>query len=107
MLVGRSLGLREGMHKGLDVLVIRVSVKALSVLGVFMGGYGVTAQEPQTDNFPPPETPVTISAARASGTITVDGRLNEAAWDFAEPITDFFRVEPNKEGGLHGQRRYG
>ena len=50
------------------------------------------------DNFPPPENPVTITASRAQGIITVDGRLAESDWDLAEPITNFFRVEPVQGG---------
>ncbi len=61
---------------------------------------GVSAQENQNDNFPPPENPVTISATRALGNLTIDGRLEEADWSRAEPITDFFRVEPVQGGPI-------
>ncbi|QLG44921.1 DUF5916 domain-containing protein [Costertonia aggregata] len=53
-----------------------------------------------TQNFQPPETPVTIMASRANSTITVDGRLDESDWNLAEPITDFFRVEPVQGGAI-------
>ena len=62
-------------------------------------GFGINAQE-ETQNFPPPETPVTITASRAKGVITVDGRLDEADWNLAEPVTDFFRVEPVQGGAI-------
>ncbi|MEO0901680.1 MAG: DUF5916 domain-containing protein, partial [Bacteroidota bacterium] len=52
------------------------------------------------DNFPPPETPVTISASRAKGVITIDGRLDESDWDLALPVTNFFRVEPVQGGAI-------
>ncbi|NQZ43430.1 MAG: carbohydrate binding family 9 domain-containing protein [Flavobacteriaceae bacterium] len=54
----------------------------------------------QTDNFPPPEKPVEIKASKATGTITVDGRLNERDWENADAITDFFRVEPVQGGPI-------
>jgi len=57
-------------------------------------------QEDETDNFPPPETPVTISASKAIGTITVDGRLDESDWNSARPIIDFFMVEPAQGGSI-------
>src|SRR5262249_44273587 len=38
-----------------------------------------------------------IRAQRLSGTITIDGRLNEDAWASAEPATLFRQVDP-KEG---------
>ena len=47
-------------------------------------------------------TPVTTvslpnaSAAQAVGTITVDGKLDEAAWSRATPITDFHQQQPNE-----------
>ncbi len=49
-------------------------------------------------NFPPPENPVTISAARATVDIKIDGKLDEAAWENAEVVTDFFRTEPYQGG---------
>jgi len=58
------------------------------------------AQENETDNFPPPETPIKISAFKANGNITIDGRLDEADWNRAEPVTNFFRVEPVQGGAI-------
>lgn len=49
-------------------------------------------------NFPPPENPITISAARATVDIKIDGKLDEAAWENAEVVTDFFRTEPYQGG---------
>ncbi|MEM7484455.1 MAG: DUF5916 domain-containing protein [Bacteroidota bacterium] len=60
----------------------------------------VTAQENQTDNFPPPENPVKVSAVRITSKISIDGRLNEADWNKAEPISNFFRVEPVQGGSI-------
>jgi len=74
---------------------LRIPFLALFVLFVQIVG----AQEKETDNFPPPETPVTITATRATGRLAVDGKLDEVDWQNAEPITDFFRVEP-VQGGI-------
>ncbi|AKA36265.1 DUF5916 domain-containing protein [Flagellimonas lutaonensis] len=73
--------------------------KILTVI-LFMVCLSLFAQEKETDNFPPPEKPITIKASKASGAIMVDGRLDETDWDKAEPITDFFRVEPVQGGKI-------
>ncbi len=73
--------------------------KTLLIL-LFANCFYSWGQEKETDNFPPPKTPVTIAASRAKGAITVDGRLNEPDWDSAEPITDFFKVEPVQGGAI-------
>ncbi|NEQ54272.1 MAG: carbohydrate binding family 9 domain-containing protein [Leptolyngbya sp. SIO3F4] len=44
--------------------------------------------------FEPPENPEKIYAARASGPINVDGKLNEASWLAASCITDFIQKDP-------------
>nr|WP_293303396.1 DUF5916 domain-containing protein [Allomuricauda sp.] len=56
-------------------------------------------QEP-IQNFPPPENPIIVSATKATGKIIIDGSLLEADWNRAEPITDFFRVEPVQGGPI-------
>ncbi len=58
----------------------------------------LSAQQDETDNFPPPEVPVRITAFQAKGTIAVDGRLDEPDWNLVEPVTDFFRQEPVQGG---------
>lgn len=47
--------------------------------------------------------PVTLTAARRSGEIALDGRLNERAWTSAQPIQAFRQVVPN-EGAPATQR---
>lgn len=74
-------------------------MQRLLFLILWLGVWEATAQQ-NTDNFPPPETPVTIKAFRAKGTITVDGRLDESDWDLTQPITEFFRVEPVQGGTI-------
>ncbi|MEM9847791.1 MAG: DUF5916 domain-containing protein [Bacteroidota bacterium] len=51
-------------------------------------------------NFPPPETPPEIKAQRATGTIQIDGRLEEADWQQAAIVSDFFRREPRQGGDI-------
>ncbi len=52
----------------------------------------------QEGQFPPPVVPPTVHAQRATGKITIDGKLNEPDWEDAAPITEFFRVEPRQGG---------
>ena len=56
------------------------------------------AQKDSTGNFPPPTLAPVISAVEATEPITVDGRLNEASWQQAPVIKDFFRIEPRQGG---------
>lgn len=49
-------------------------------------------------NFPPPEVRREVQAARATGSIKIDGKLDEADWRNAIPVTDFFRMEPRQGG---------
>lgn len=56
------------------------------------------AQHEETENFSPPENPVEVKAVKAQGKITIDGKLDEADWNNAQTITDFFRTEPKQSG---------
>jgi len=51
-----------------------------------------------TENFPPPQTPPVVKAAKTTVKIALDGSLDEADWQAAPLIADFFRMEP-KQGG--------
>jgi len=75
-------------------------MKTFFILILLSGCFIVRAQKTETDNFPPPEIPITISASKAGGVITVDGKLNEPDWNLPEPVTDFFRVEPVQGGPI-------
>ena len=44
-----------------------------------------------------------VRAVRREGSISIDGKLNEAGWSKAQPATDFLQVEP-KSGELATQR---
>lgn len=68
---------------------------------VFIGNwFMLSAQDDETDNFPPPEAPVVITATKAVGEISVDGRLDESDWNMAVPISNFFRQEPIQGGPI-------
>src|SRR5688500_16673047 len=44
-----------------------------------------------------PTVPVpSARAARRSSTITLDGKLDDAAWQSATPVTEFTQVDPNE-----------
>ena len=49
-------------------------------------------------NFPPPDDPIEIKAIRSTAPIRIDGVLDEADWEHAIPITNFFRMEPRQGG---------
>ena len=52
------------------------------------------------DNFPPPDSPAEIHAVKTTGSMSIDGRLDEADWDRAVPATDFFKREPRQGGSI-------
>lgn len=61
----------------------------------------VWSQNDKTDlNFPPPENPPIVRAVKTTEKITLDGALDEADWQRAQPVSDFFRMEP-KQGGKY------
>lgn len=55
--------------------------------------------EAQT-SFEPPAVAPSFHALEVTGPITLDGKLIEPDWELAEPITDFFRMEP-RQGGTY------
>jgi Domain of unknown function (DUF5916) len=54
------------------------------------------AQSPGSPARSPDAAPPVAAAAPADGPITIDGRLDEAAWQRAQPITDFRQYEPDE-----------
>lgn len=69
-------------------------MKSLNIILLFLFTIPFQAQETTTDNFPPPESPIEIKAIKALSKITIDGKLDEPDWRNANPITNFFKVEP-------------
>lgn len=57
-------------------------------------------EEAGNQNFPPPEEPPVIEVKRATQTLTIDGRLEEADWGLATSVSDFFRREPRQGGAI-------
>ncbi|MEM6397544.1 MAG: DUF5916 domain-containing protein [Bacteroidota bacterium] len=51
-------------------------------------------------NFPPSDDPPVVNVVRSISKISIDGQLNEAGWQNAEPVTDFFRIEPRQGGDI-------
>ncbi|WP_462251310.1 DUF5916 domain-containing protein [Ekhidna sp.] len=49
-------------------------------------------------NFPPPDQVPTVTAKKANTEIKIDGKLDESSWLSAEPVTEFFRMEPRQGG---------
>lgn len=49
-------------------------------------------------SFESPVVPSSFYAVEASSTITLDGKLTEPDWQLADPIDDFFRMEPRQGG---------
>lgn len=69
----------------------------LSFLSLFLVTWSV-AQE--SENFPPPEDPVEVEARKVTGSLSVDGRLDESEWQNGTAVEDFFRVEPRQGGPI-------
>ncbi len=68
-----------------------------AILILFILAYGVAfAQE--DGNFPPPDQVPTVTATKANTEIKIDGKLDESSWLSAEPVTEFFRMEPRQGG---------
>ncbi|HUQ19804.1 MAG TPA: DUF5916 domain-containing protein [Gemmatimonadaceae bacterium] len=56
----------------------------------------IKAQTPSTTAPRPHDQASTIAAARRNGPVSVDGKLDEAAWQAATPFTDFRQFDPNE-----------
>ncbi len=71
--------------------MLRMFVRSVFVLVAIFFALPIFAQQPAA-----PERPV-IKASRmpAGARMTVDGRLDEAVWEAAEPITNFTQSDPN------------
>jgi hypothetical protein len=78
--------------------ILSIQIRGPLLLSMLLATTSYT-QEP-IQNFPPPENPIIVSATKATGKIIIDGSLLEADWNRAEPITDFFRVEPVQGGPI-------
>ncbi len=66
------------------------------MLFISLGNFILLAQDDQ--NFPPPPTAPIVKAQKVNDDIKIDGKLDERAWQEANVITDFFRMEPRQGG---------
>jgi hypothetical protein len=74
---------------------LRVAPPALAALIVALAP--ARAQQPvQETSSVHPTAPVVANSARRQGQITLDGRVNEAAWAQAAPITTFRQYQPTE-----------
>lgn len=72
-------------------VVIRSALRAFSCSVMLIAG-PLCAQ----DVFPPPERPPVLEATRSTGEVLIDGRLDEADWQNALPVSGFKQEEPNQ-----------
>ncbi len=75
------------------------SLVALAALAI---PFGLHAQDTGKSSIHPRTPPVAV-AARRNGPIVLDGKLDDAAWAAAKPITEFRQSQPN-EGAPATQR---
>ncbi len=78
-------------------------MKVLLFTIFYLASFSFIVAQEATGNFPPPKTKREVKATRTSSTIKIDGKLNESAWQAAETISDFFRIEP-RQGGKYKYR---
>src|SRR5687768_3855691 len=81
----------------------RTSVRAMLIAGLSIAAGDLASAQ---QNPPAPVTPAstarphdqapTATAARRSGPVEIDGRLDEAAWQAATPVTEFRQFDPNE-----------
>ena len=71
--------------------------RLLLLLTLNFSCYSLLAQE-SDGNFPPPDNPPVVEASRTTDKISIDGQLNEAAWQKTSVIQEFFRMEPRQGG---------
>jgi hypothetical protein len=69
-------------------------------LSAFSGLAARAQQQPATAVakpvlIPHPQAP-TATAVNRSGPVSIDGRLDEAAWQAATPVTEFIQLDPNE-----------
>lgn len=70
------------------------------MLSVFLFPVVVSGQDSLklSGNFDPPATAPVVQAIEATEPIIVDGKLQEAVWQRAPVVKDFFRMEPRQGG---------
>ncbi|MDQ3674870.1 MAG: carbohydrate binding family 9 domain-containing protein, partial [Gemmatimonadota bacterium] len=84
----RSTLARMNLAGGLFALVVALPVAPISA-------QEITPATPASTSRPHDQAP-TATAARRSGSVLIDGRLDEAAWQAAAPVTEFRQNDPNE-----------
>jgi hypothetical protein len=76
------------------------SVFLAGVIGSGAIAHAALAQTPAATTGPsvvrPHDQAPTATAARRNGSVSIDGRMDEAAWQAATPVTDFRQFDPNE-----------
>ena len=78
-----------------------VRASLLSTFGVASVGFSLQARAQSTPAAPRPvvrphDQAPTATAARRSGPVQIDGRLDDTSWQAATPITEFLQRDPNE-----------
>jgi hypothetical protein len=83
----------EGERESAGQAITAFSIKPLFiVVSVWLSSSVAFAQA----TFRPPETPLEIRSQKVSGSITIDGALDEPAWQNVKPIADLVQYEPRQ-----------
>ena len=79
-------------------LPFRLWIFAFVIIASFVGSGEAKAQTSTTagNHGPHPEPSPVVGAVRVSGTITLDGKLDEEVWQSAQPATDFRQSQPDE-----------
>jgi len=79
-----------------------MTIRLYLILTVLLCSFWSFAQTDEIGdlNFPPPDEQPVIQVSKATKTLTVDGKLDEADWNLATPVSDFFRIEPRQGGAI-------
>ncbi|MEM6317449.1 MAG: DUF5916 domain-containing protein [Bacteroidota bacterium] len=81
------------------LLLVRPFVLLVAFFGLTIPAFAQT-DEVGDLNFPPPENRPEVRAIKTAAPINIDGRLDEAVWQQATAVSDFFRREPRQGGPI-------
>src|SRR6478672_11896168 len=78
-------------------MISRFSIRAASIVSMIASAAGAQTLQTSSNTLP------VAAAVAVTGTISIDGKLDENAWSRATPITDFRQQQPH-EGAAPSQR---
>ncbi|MGI8547780.1 MAG: DUF5916 domain-containing protein [Gemmatimonadaceae bacterium] len=61
-----------------------------------VGSAGVAGAQQERGSSAHPTPPPVAAAVERSGSVVIDGKLDDAAWNAAKPITEFHQSQPNE-----------